>query len=45
MTKFYLIYSIVILGCLAWADAKGYVYESFFTGQGTANKSAQHYHK
>jgi hypothetical protein len=45
MNKIYAIYCVILLGTFAWANAHGYVYSSFFSGQGTANKGAQHYHK
>jgi hypothetical protein len=40
-----IIFSAIVLACFAWANANGYVYTSWFSGQGTANKSANHYHK
>lgn len=45
MPKFFIIYATALLLTFAWANANGYVYSSFFSGQGTANKSANRYHK
>ena len=45
MSKLQVIYCAIVLAALAWSNANGYVYASFFTGQGTANKNATHYHK
>jgi hypothetical protein len=45
MSKKFLVYVILVLFSYAYANWNGYVYASFFTGQGTANKSANHYHK
>ena len=38
-------YATLVLLAYGYANMKGYVYASAFTGQGTANKAANHYHK
>ena len=45
MPKTYLVFAILVLLSYAYANMHGYVYASAFTGQGTANKAANHYHK
>jgi hypothetical protein len=45
MSKTFLVYVILVLSAYAWSNMNGYVWASYFAGQGTANKSANHYHK
>ena len=45
MSKTFLVYAVLVLLGYAYANMNGYVYASAFTGQGTANKTANHYHK
>ena len=45
MPKLFIAYATIVLLAYAYANANGYVYASYFTGQGTANKTANHYHK
>lgn len=43
--KLYMSVCISLLLLFAYASAKGIVYSSMLTGNGTANKSATRYHK
>ena len=45
MSKTFIVYAALVLMAYAYANANGIVYSSYFSGQGTANKSANHYHK
>lgn len=45
MPKLYTTICAVLVLFFAYASAKGIVYSSLVTGNGTANKSATHYHK
>jgi hypothetical protein len=41
----FILYATAVLLAFAYANANGYVYASYLMGQGTASKSANHYHK
>ncbi|MDE1151658.1 MAG: hypothetical protein PW788_03895 [Micavibrio sp.] len=45
MPKVYTLYCAILLCGLAFADYRGMVFTSWMTGQGVANKAANHYHK
>ena len=45
MSKTFIVYAILVLSAYAYANANGIVWASYVSGQGTANKSANHYHK
>ncbi len=45
MPKLYMTVCSIMLFAFAYAGAKGIVYSSLITGNGTAGKSATHYHK
>lgn len=43
--RLYISVCVSLLLLFAYANAKGIVYSSLLTGNGTANKNATHYHK
>lgn len=45
MPKLYLMYCLIVIGAFVFADMRGYVLASLITGQGVANRAANHYHK
>lgn len=45
MSKLFVVYATVVLFAYAYANANGIVWASYIAGQGTANKTANHYHK
>jgi len=45
MPKLYIIYCLIVLGAFGYGQLNGYVLGSLITGQGVANRAANHYHK
>ncbi len=45
MSLKFVIYAAVVLLAFAYANVNGIVWASYFMGQGTASKTANHYHK